>query len=1051
MKSTMESRPTLVEEVAVEGLPPVTPPTDPAAALSAEVERVREHGDPLDPIKSLAFGNVALRAIIPTALAVEVAEATPGWPIRFVAGGIALACALGYENARSAWLDRRRAKQRIREDARNTADETGQFVEFYRTGKLFKRDVTLMWYGAPKTAEHPQTGAAGMMRTVDLARQAGVKRIAAPESAVRPWIAEDAKPYGSYRRWLLVHKQRLVTGKAAKEKIYEASPDGWADLLNSSSALEGLIQLLGTVYPGHPIVTNAAFLANAPPALRKQKLLSVAQDAVDRRLVDIEGLRVNRHDPQAPQHPHKRLAAFVTGSYANDGKIQRFINGSPDTITSIATELHLSDDYIKQVLRDPRVDSARAPQIIELAILRLLKDKQQPGVPVQKTGEATADDTLPELIPLQARMLRLNKRSKEHRRPQLLGHRLGRLALAGALVAGVGFGINAAQTAGANYEVAASATAYQQVAHRLGVPESSGEITEAEVFAQMYADHPWLRYWDDTNRYASDVGYFLVNPPGKQICFGPCTDTQSQQLDDQGNALLGNASDGLPNHVDWTLEPHGMSAAGDWAEVTQDRLAGKQSGINSGNPDIYWYGTLANTSDITRLPDTLDTHKHPAYIAVSRHLTANDFFIGESENSNCTGKDCQAVNTGPIPPMFDYYYIPVREDSSLVAARYIDHGKNVPVQVLPQADGTYNIALPAQDPTGTLTYWLVPSHHRVHAVHPNKYVGPLPFDRTAFNNDIARYLDPDFKHQTPAQRAAIVAAAIGSNFLYAIDPIAPNEMRGVHNLAGYERQILLHRVANCNEANNIVALVDSSLNPVTGYSDDGSPAQQHGLYSHSLHMFDTDPSGTVYDGTPSNLPLPQAGYFAPTGLTAPKPEPLMPLPWLLGDMVLLAGSVGLWQRRRIARGVNGIRNAYGDRLQRQLVAQGATALSNTIELVERGIYGPGLDIASSLRRTEARQQAADAALGQLGPEQAAAEQARLRTAEATAAAAKLVSRPDLHTPHVGRMLKQAQPTSNGHRQTLDESRQIVRKSRLARRILPRPRTPDHVRRKPVRK
>ena len=1004
----------LVEAAAVETLPPDSLPTDPSAALSAEVNSVREHGDPLDSIKSLAFGNVAIRTLIPAAAAIEVIETTPGWPVRFVAGGLALAGALLYENGRSAWHDRRQAKRRLREDAIHTADATGQFFEFYRTGRPFNRDVTLMWYGPPTTAKHPQTGAAGMFKVVDLARQAGAKRIAAPASVVKPWVGEGMQPYGSYRKWLLHRKQRFVHGKAAKAQVYEASPDAWIDAIHGTSHLEGLITLLGKVYPDHPIVRNAAFYAHTDPDLRKQKLLAVAQEAVDRRLSDVEGMRVDRHDPQAPFYPYKRRAAHVTGKFTTDGIIQRFINGHADTITTVATEMNLTEERITQLLADPSIDVVRGPQAIELAILRLLKEKKQPTAPLQAAGETgdTADETT--TIPYQARLLRLNRKDKEQRRPKLLGHRLGRLALAGALVAGIGFGINTVQTAGQKYENKAYSNAYIEVAHRLGVPDDSGEISDPEVYAQMYADHPWLRVWDGTNHYANVIGTFLASVPPSSVCYGPCPGPTTQPVATNGESFLGNASDGQPNKVDWTLDPHHMSAAGDWSAATSALFYAEQKGIDSYAPDLFWEAELT-TMDNHTLPDSFDPSRYPAYIAVSRQLVPTDYFMGESENTNCTGKDCQAISNTVNPPVYNFYYLPVRENSSPVAIRYTDNGKVIPVNFLPQPDGTYDISIPSQYPTGTLTYWIAPSNDRAHALKPSAYHGPLPYDQAAFQAEVAKYLDPKFYAQTPLERALAVENAIGSSFMYAVDPVATNEMRGVSSFAGYDNEILLHRKANCNEANTTLALVDPALNTVTGYEDSGSPAEQHGLYSHSAHLYDVNRAGQIFDATPSDVSPAEASYFATSEPKAPKPQPMMPLPWELGGAVLLLSGVGLWQRRRIARGINASRTAYGNRLQRQLVARGAAALNNTVEIVERGLYGPSLDIALSLRRATAKQQAVNA----------------------STTATKLVSRPDLHTPAVGRMLKQAQSANTDHQQTIDSSRHIIRKARLTRRVLPR--------------
>jgi hypothetical protein len=1014
----MESRPPLVEEDATATPFADQPPIDPAQALSDEVDHVREYGDPLDPVKSLALGNVLLRAAIPAVVATEVIEATPGTSIRFVAGGIALGATLLYENGRSALLDRKRAKRRLREDARETAEATGQFTEFYRTGKPFKRDVTLMWYGPPTTAKHPQTGAAGLLRTVDLARQAGVEKIAVPSSIAKSFVSEDVPPYGTYRKWLLHRKQRLVFGKAAKEPIYEASPDQWVEHISSTndSALNGLIQLLGKVYPDHPIVRTAAFYAHVDPELRRKQLLGASQDAVDRRLSDIEGMRVDRHDPQAPFYPYKRKAALVTGTFTADGIIQRYLNGHADTVTTVATEMNLTEERIKQLLKDPRIDVVRGPQAVELSILRLLKEQKQPTVPVRAAGESgeEADDT--SQVPFQARLLRLNHQQKgqeQHRRPKLIGHRLGRLALAGALVTGIGFGVNYAQGVGQKSQNNAYASAYIEVAHKLGVPDTSAQITDPEVYAQMYADHPWLRYWNDTNRYASDIGKFLVHVAPSDVCFGPCPAPGSQPVAGaNGDSFLGNASDGQPNKVDWALDPHGMSAAGDWAETTSAMLYAEQKDINSYAPDIFWESELP-VYDGRTFPDTFNPARHPAYIAVSRHLQTGDNFMGESSNTNSSSSN---ISTSAKTENLFYYFLPVRADSSLVAVDYTVDGKPVPVRVLPQPNGTYDLAIPSQESRGDLTYWIVPSHNRPHALKPNGYdpIGDLPFDQAAFDKEVAQLLDPDFYTQTPAERAAAVEAAIGNNFLYAVDPTVTNEMRGVRTFAGYEYRILLRRTDNCNEANTTLALVDPELNTVTGYSDNGSPDQQHGLYSHSTHMYDVDAHGNEYDATPVHVPPAEQAYFSTKGLPSPKHAP-MPLPWDVGGAVLLFSGIGAWQRRRIGRGINHARSTYGNRLQQQLVAQGATALISTVEIVERGLYGPGLDIESSLRRAASRQ----------------------RTAEATATATKLVTRPDLHAASVSRMLKQAQPTANGHRQTVDTSRQIIRKARLARRILPR--------------
>lgn len=1014
----MESRPTLVEEVDAPAPLPDHPPIDPAAALSAEVERVREHGDPLDPIKSLALGNGLLRAAIPAIAAAEVIEATPGTTIKYVAGGIALGSALAYENGRSAWLDRRRAKQRLRHDARETADATGQFVEFYRTGKPFNRDVTLMWYGPPTTATYPQVGTAGLLRTIDLARQAGVKKIAAPASIAKSVVGEDVQPYGSYRKWLLARKQRFVFGKAAKEPIYEATPDKWAEHIAGTSALNGLIHTLSTVYPNHPIVTTSKspIYASLSSEVRRQKLTAVAQGAVDRRLTDIESVKVDRHNPQAPFYPLKRRAAHVTGTFTTDDKIQRFINGQPDMVTTVATEMHLSEARIKELLINPSADVVRGPQAIELAILRLLKEKKSPAVISTATGDSDEKAKDVDPIPFQARLLRLNHQKKgveQHRRPKLIGHRLGRLALAGALVTGIGFGVNYAQTAGTKAENKAYAAAYIEVARKLEVPASSPQITDTEVYAQMYADHPWLKYWDDTNHYANDIGKFLVNAAPANTCFGPCPAPGGQiAAGADGDAFLGNASDGQPNRVDWTLAPHNMSAAGYWSEATSAELYAELKGINSYAPDIFWESELT-VHDAQPFPSRLNPAQHPAYIRVSRQLQTGDSYYSETSNTNSTSTN--VTTSADVQKNVTYYYLPVRENSSLAALDYTVDGKQVPVQVLPQPDGTYDLEVPTPEANGNLTYWIVPSHNRAHALKPNFYdpIGTLPFDHAAFEHEIAQYIDPGFFAQTPAERAAAVISTIGNGFTYAVDPIASNEMRGVTTLAGYENQVLLHRRANCNEANNILALVDPALNTVSGYSDNGSPDQQHGLYSHSVHMYAVDKHGNEYDATPSNVPRSEQAYFSTKGL--PNPNAPMPLPWEVGGAVLFLSGLGLWQRRRITRGVNHVRVGYGNRLHGQLVAHGAAALSDTVEIVERGLYGPGLDIESSLRRSAARQREADAA----------------------ATATKLITRPDLHTNHISTMLKAAQPSSNGHQQTLNSSRQIIKKARLARRILPR--------------
>ncbi len=1016
----MESRPTLVENVDAPAPLPDHPPIDPAQALSAEVARVREHGDSLDPLKSLALGNALLRAAVPAIAAAEVIEATPGTTINYVAGGIALGSALLYENGRSAWLDRRRAKRRLRNDAREAADATGQFVEFYRTGKPFKRDVTLMWYGPPTTAKHPQVGAAGLLRTVDLARQAGVQKIAAPASVAKSVVGEEVRPYGSYRKWLLARKQRFVFGKASKEPVYEASPDQWVEHISNTSAVGGLIHLLGTVYPDHPLVTTSrsALFASLPADVRKQKLTALAQAAVDRRLTDIESVKVDRHNPQAPFYPKKRKAAHVTGTFTTDDKIMRYINGQADMVTTVATEMNLTEERIKQLLANPSADILRGPQAIELAILRLLKEKKPPAVAVNASGDPEGKDANVDPIPFQARLLRLNHQKKgveQHRRPQLIGHRLGRLALAGALVTGIGFGINYAQNLGQKAENAAYAAAYTEVSHKLGVPETSAQITDPEVYAQIYADHPWMRYWDDTNRYASDIGKFLVNVPPTNVCFGPCPSPGGQTVAGaNGDSFLGNASDGQPNKVDWALDPHGMSAAGDWSEATAAGLYAELKGITTYAPDIFWESELT-VYDGRTFPDRFNPLQHPAYIRVSRQLQTGDNYMGDNSNTNSSSTN---ITTSADIKNFYYYYLPVRVDSSLVAVDYTVGGKEVPVRVLPQPDGTYDLAVPSQDTHGELTYWIVPSHNRARALKPNYYdpIGTLPFDQAAFDKEIAQYLDPGFYAQTPAERAAAVESAVGNNFLYAVDPVAANEMRGVNTFEGYEYRVMLHRKANCNEANTILALVDPALNTVSGYSDNGSPDQQHGLYSHSVHMYAVDKNGNEYDATPGHVPPADQAYFSTEGLPSPKHRP-MPLPWEVGGAALLAGGIGLWQRRRIARGVNQARSAYGNRLQQQLVAQGTAALNQTVEIVERGLYGPGLDIESSLRRSAARQQHVDA----------------------NASATKLVSRPDLHSGHVSTMLKQARPESIGHQQTLDASRHIIRKARLARRILPRQR------------
>jgi hypothetical protein len=895
--------------------------------------------------------------------------------------------------------DRRQGERRFNWDAQAAV---GEHYELYRTHvtvrsakhPISNQNAVVMHWHAPYIS--PETPSRGddlehITHAAQLAKQAGVNKIAVNEAVARPVLPDLAQPTEALRD-IFRKKSLRLGGNILKTDMHVKTPDEWLELARDKRTREGyplnvLLSKIEAYQPSHPLAVINRDLAGYPDQ-RKTRLLHMARVGVERQLDDVQP---GRSALGIPERHH------VRGMLDTKGNVHQFNNGKYGATTTLDRALGKTDEQLLFAIENGDNDPQGAVRALEVLTYKKLKEKQI----IAKDGEDKPKDQR-ERPDSNSHQLQFFKKNMKLTAEQRISRKLRRTARV------VGFIASAAAMSGVTFiAMDKTSVAYTKdfMATQDAIQKERGKDADVQYDdPEIDARIGQWRLWQKATTAISDGALFIDYGPAR---WGsnwhnypiPKNNLNFDMAQNMGaDTRMGNVKRD-DNKVDWDIHENGMSGAGYWAVNVNDQLDVLDP-VGDDGLSINWSRSAAADFDNTflKLPAIVPANTEK-YLNVSRNLALGDMIY-----NNYTQLYSVAM--------------PVLDGTRPVAASL--NGK--PIEIAVRQDGTYYMAIKnrtivSAGSGGQFSYSLaptedVPTAHRERPLFLSSYSGDIRdiLDEAGINAAWEKII-PGLPKSTgdqsvDAKRSLMIAQYIDGHWQYRTTPWKDGALKGVHDMP--QEIIRMDEIAkaNCNVANGDISIENPDYAPVTGYRNGGDTTK---ISSHESHQWAEDKQGGKagrIDATPTQgLTAEDEKFFAEDYNKKPEERNKG---WLYVQLGVIAAGLALWRRRDAVAVARGVQAGVTVASEQSLSRMPADKLRLATNLAEQAAYAPKVQVPVARARAE-------------------------RNTSTKSELANRLVRPSagLHTRETSKALRQAarQANSRGDKHALRQAARLISRAR----------------------